>query len=471
MRKRFTYYWFLCIFFVSLLLFPGFCISQGRAIKYLGIENGLSNNYVTSIYQDEKGFMRFGTYDGLNRYDGYNFTTYRHLIGDSTSLCDNRVNCIMTDADHHVLIGTHNGLSMYDAGTQTFSGVSYSGSDVKGSNRIEGFISCIKQCGTNTLVGTYHSVIALQANSHSGRRIPLASGPVTEHDYDSRAIAWDSARELAWVFIENEGLALYDAKRGTMRLVNKDIKNGIALQLDQYGNCWVGNSNGLYYYDTHAGRYTGLHYLDNVKVVALCPDKLHSLWIATDGTGLWVLPPVPGHPEATGMVKKEEGIGSNAVYAIYDDREGRKWVGTLRDGINIIEKVPSPFRKMVMDPQQSAGGMKDFILSFGETPDHNVWIGTDGSGLRYWNRAENRFVEYSARPSVTTTLSSNFITNITTDVEGRTWFSTWFGGSTVLIKQRGHLNTLPAIIPTPARKKKMCGWSMRTPIKHFGQVR
>ena len=454
MRKRFSNYRFSCIYIFSLLLFPGFCISQGKAIKYLGIENGLSNNYVTSIYQDEKGFMWFGTYDGLNRYDGYNFTTYRHLIGDSTSLCDNSINCIMTDAAHHVLIGTHNGLSMYDAGTQTFSGISYPGSDVKGRNRIEGFITYLKQCGTNTLVGTYHSVIALQANSHSGRQIPLQSGQVTEHDYDSRAIAWDPARELAWVFIENEGLALYDAKKGTMHLVNRDIKNGISLQLDQDGNLWVGNSNGLYYYDTRAGRYTGLHYLDNVKVVALCLDKLHALWIATDGTGLWILSPAAGHPEATGMVKKEEGIGSNAVYAIYDDSAGRKWVGTLRDGINIIERVPSPFRKMVMDPQQSAGGMKDFILSFGETPDHNVWIGTDGSGLRYWNRADNRFVEYSAHPSVATALSSNFITNITTDFEGRTWFSTWFGGIDRFNKAKGTFEHFSCLNPYTRQEEK-----------------
>ena len=437
MKKNITNYSLLFIFNVFLLLFPDFCISQGKAIKYLGIENGLSNNHVTSIYQDEKGFMWFGTYDGLNRYDGYNFTTYRHVIGDSTSLCDNSINCIMTDAAHNVLVGTHNGLSVYDAGTQTFSGVSYTGSNVKGRNRIDGFVSFIKQCGTNTLVATSYSVIVVQADSHSGWRVPLESGQALKREYDSRAIAWDSTRALAWVFIQNEGLGLYDAKKGTIRLVNKDIKNGNSLQLDPYGNLWVGSNNGLYYYDTKAGKYTGPRYLDNVKVVALCLDKLNSLWIATDGAGLFVMSPVPGHPEKTGMVEKEEGIGSNAVYAIYDDREGRKWIGTLRDGINIIEKMQSPFRKMVADPQQAGEGMKDFILSFGETPDHNVWIGTDGSGLRYWNRSENRFFEFTARPSVKTGLSSNFITNITTDFEGRTWLSTWFGGIDCFNKATG----------------------------------
>ena len=392
----------------SLLLLTGSALSQNKTIRYLGIENGLSNNEVTSIYQDEKGFMWFGTYDGLNKYDGYNFTTYRHLINDSASLCDNRVNCIITDAAHNVLIGTHGGLSIYNTGTQTFS------------TKITGFVNDIKQCGVDILVGTSQSVILLYGNNNPGRQLLLNEGRVSKNEYDARAIAWDSARKLAWVFVANRGLGLYEGKGNAIRLVNTNIKTGNALQIDRDGNLWVGSNDGLYYYDTRTNTYTTLHYLDNIKVVALCLDRENALWIATDGGGLYNL--------SRGLPEKTEGIGSNAIYAVYDDREGRKWVGTLRGGINIIEKISSPFGRMAFAPQQGTGDIRNFILSFGETPDHNVWIGTDGSGLRYWDRTQNRFFEYSAHPGVPTALSSNFITNIATDFEGRTWFSTWFGG-------------------------------------------
>ena len=72
------------------LLFP-FCYGianagDPNAIRYIGIEHGLSNNAVTCIYQYHNGFMWFGTYDGLNRYDGYSFKIFRNIIGDSTSL-------------------------------------------------------------------------------------------------------------------------------------------------------------------------------------------------------------------------------------------------------------------------------------------------------------------------------------------------------------------------------------------------
>lgn len=78
----------------SLLFFSFIHASDNPRVEYLGIERGLSNNVVTSIYQDHDGFMWFGTYDGLNRYDGYGFKVYRNIIGDSSSLCHSHINSI-----------------------------------------------------------------------------------------------------------------------------------------------------------------------------------------------------------------------------------------------------------------------------------------------------------------------------------------------------------------------------------------
>ena len=80
-------------------------------VTYLGIEQGLSNNVVTCIYQDHNGFMWFGTYDGLNRYDGYGFKVFRNIIGDNSSLSDNHVYTITGDANHKLWIGAKKGIS------------------------------------------------------------------------------------------------------------------------------------------------------------------------------------------------------------------------------------------------------------------------------------------------------------------------------------------------------------------------
>ena len=79
---------------IQLLIFVFTAIAKDLPIKYIGIDQGLSNNAVTSIYQDPYGFMWFGTYDGLNRFDGYEFKIFRNIIGDANSVNSNNVNCV-----------------------------------------------------------------------------------------------------------------------------------------------------------------------------------------------------------------------------------------------------------------------------------------------------------------------------------------------------------------------------------------
>jgi ligand-binding sensor domain-containing protein len=102
------------IFVILLLEINAVFANDPSVAKYLGIEHGLSNNAVTSIYQDHNGFMWFGTYDGLNRYDGYSFKIFRNIISDSTSLIDNHIYSIAGDANHNIWIGVSKGLTVYN---------------------------------------------------------------------------------------------------------------------------------------------------------------------------------------------------------------------------------------------------------------------------------------------------------------------------------------------------------------------
>src|ERR1043165_1995331 len=102
-------------FFLFFVLYTIRCGAfDGTPVTYLGIEQGLSNNAVTSIYQDYNGFMWFGTYDGLNRYDGYGLKIFRNIINDTTSLIDNHVGVIGEDFNHRLWIGTEKGLTIYN---------------------------------------------------------------------------------------------------------------------------------------------------------------------------------------------------------------------------------------------------------------------------------------------------------------------------------------------------------------------
>ncbi len=103
------------------------CFSQTPAftIKYLGVENGLSNNVVNSLYLDGFGFMWMGTYDGLNRYDGYHFKIFRNGWGDEHSLVNNHITVLNGDKKNRIWVGTQKGISYYDYADSKFHQLFY----------------------------------------------------------------------------------------------------------------------------------------------------------------------------------------------------------------------------------------------------------------------------------------------------------------------------------------------------------
>src|SRR5882762_3878592 len=100
----------------ALLIFPGRLFAQAPRLRFthLSNEQGLSNSTIETIFQDSRGFLWFGTRDGLNRYDGNEMVIYRNDPADSSSLSDNYIRCIYEDKDHHLWVGTINGLNRFD---------------------------------------------------------------------------------------------------------------------------------------------------------------------------------------------------------------------------------------------------------------------------------------------------------------------------------------------------------------------
>ena len=124
-------------------------------IAYLGIEQGLSNNSVRCIFQDHNGFMWFGTYDGLNRFDGYEFKVFRNKLNDSTSLPHNYIYTINEDHHQNIWIGTGQGIGIYNNPTSKFLPVYYVRNDNKKKGKIAVNVNAIKtDANGNVFIGT-----------------------------------------------------------------------------------------------------------------------------------------------------------------------------------------------------------------------------------------------------------------------------------------------------------------------------
>ena len=129
--------------------------AQTLPITYLRIENGLSNNSVRCIYQDHDGFMWFGTYDGLNRYDGYGFKVYRNNLNDTNSLPHNYIYAINEDHHNNIWVGTGQGLGIYNKRTAKFSRAFFYSPWTKRRQKINQNISQIKtDSAGNVFIGS-----------------------------------------------------------------------------------------------------------------------------------------------------------------------------------------------------------------------------------------------------------------------------------------------------------------------------
>src|SRR4051812_10332384 len=197
-------------------------------VKYLGIEQGLSNNVVTTIYQDYKGFLWFGTNDGLNRYDGYGFRIFRNVIDDSTSLHNNTIYTIEGDAANNIWVGGLKGACVFDPVRSTFSRLQFqSWNNTTRHYYVQDNVHTIQAAAGLMLIGSQQNgLLVFEDRSKPGRQIPLRYNNITDANYDVTAIECDSARNTVWLFIQQVGLCQYDRAKKQLRVVSSTIKQG-----------------------------------------------------------------------------------------------------------------------------------------------------------------------------------------------------------------------------------------------------
>lgn len=411
---------------VAVLLF--YCQTvAGQDIRYLGIEQGLSNNAVTCIFKDHYGFVWIGTYDGLNRYDGEKFKIFRNVWGNNRSIISNNITNV-SGTDDKILIGTQKGLVYYNYTDSKFHPVSYF-SRRRSARRIAYNINAIITDKSGNIFVAADSLGLLRFYSKTAicERI---GGENPDELYDADALATDDINRL-WVFVRNKGLCLYNSKTKKVELVNDQLKYATCLLWDKYQNLWIGTESGLYIYNVASHKLTRFNdvygRLTNDNIMALRIDRAGLLWIGTNGGGINILDfntrklsyIVPG--ENSGSLR------SGVVNGIYEDNEGRKWITTLRGGVNIMDMQNRPFKLYRHDPFNPNSVINNFIISFCEDELHNIWIGTDGGGISYWNRATNRYSSYT-HTSAPASLSSNFVVSIIKDYQNQIWVATFSGG-------------------------------------------
>jgi signal transduction histidine kinase/DNA-binding response OmpR family regulator/ligand-binding sensor domain-containing protein len=397
-------------------------------IGNIGIENGLANNAVTSVYKDKRGLMWFGTYDGISRYDGYSFLSFRNEPNNANSLVNNRIVTIC-GTQNEIWIGTKLGLNVYDYLTNRFSTKYYADSKTAKKKLIDFVINEIKDYKSKIYIATAgKGLLYCSENEKEIVQIPLYVNGKLQWDYHVQGIDFDRSGKL-WGFVQGVGLVAMQSGEKKISVVYSGILQGGCVFYDGFSNVWAAVEGGLLKYNIVDKSH---RIYNNPEVQYLINDLIYKadtkeLWIATNGNGVVRYNFTSDTFSSLSGNLNGEKLNSNAISSLCLDGGNRVWIGTLRGGVNRVENIKSPFTTISRNEKFSNTLPSDFILSLCEQDNDHLWIGTDGGGASLWDKKNNTFANYSFNSNSPNSLSNNFVSTIVKDNKG-TWFGSYGGG-------------------------------------------
>jgi len=445
------------IIFLIILFISSFSISaQNINFKHLTIQDGLSQSTINCIFQDSKGYMWIGTQDGLNKYDGYDFTIYKENPIDTNSISHNWIWNIFEDNQMNLWIATWNGLTKYKPDANLF--IRYF-SDTTKTNSISGErpTSICQDKQGNIWIGTWGGGINKYIYSED-RFISYQHNPKNVNSIPNNFVrsVYNDIDNTIWVGTW-EGLSkLQSTSNNTVKITNfinnsKNLENTghnriTSILRDKSGVLWIGTlGGGLKKFNEVENEFVTITNISNNSlsinhndVSAIYEDKSQNLWIGTIGGGLNKL-----DRERKNIIYYKHqpdnslSLSSDKIFSIYEDNSGLMWIGS--NGLNIYDKNLEKFSH-IFRSQNNNSLNNNKVWAFCEDFDKNIWIGTEG-GLNKYISNTNTFLSYKHIAGNIHYLSNNNVNSIVNDNFGNLWIGTRGGGLNKFDTKTGEFST------------------------------
>lgn len=366
--------------------------------SHLGVEDGLSQVSILSIFQDSEGYIWFGTRNGANRYDGYEFKVYQNEVNNPASISDNYIRKISEDKNKNIWIGTSNGVNCIDYKTQQISRFYPQAINPQiTTNAVNNFL---RHADGELYAFTTRSILKCNSDK-TVEEMPY----LTEMESPIHSIAQDNAGDI-FIGTEDKGLYIFTSGWKLKKHYLPDSSNNqqtlpistISALLPGPGNTvFIGtNENGLCLYNKKEQTFTRLNTdnsgLNNNSVRHLTVLSKDSILIGTF-RGLNILNTQNMIITPINMDMKAKGALSHySIHSMLIDRDQTLWVGTYSAGVN----YHSPFyRPASFITTNSFAG----IIGQGrEDSNGNMWFATEGAGLLYYNPRTEEQKLYPIKP-------------------------------------------------------------------------
>jgi len=427
------------IFLLFLIVFTYKVEAQSYDFKHYSIENGLSQSVVNCISRDTDGYLWFGTQNGLNRFDGYNFKKFINDPTDKYSISDNWIFSIVQDFNNKFWFATKSGLNCYDKIDGKFTTIHFK------SNSMEQLIKNDVIYGLNI--------------SHEGKILINTPPFFSIYDPRNREIQnfktsfnyngaildqtlpiMEDRQGIIWI-ASTGGLSFYNPKSSSIQEFKLPSQNGVkdksitALYQDSKGRIWIGRQKGI---EVIEQKDLGFYLVDTRKINALIKssfvrsiteEKNGNIWIGTEGNGLSCIRLKDNDLERADAINyrsnsdNANSLSHDIILSQWIDESNLLWIGTLQ-GIDRIDLKPKKFELIRKTSDHNSVDLLDNVIASVYQKGDEIWIGNWGKGLNIYHTKSRKVEKYTFEMQGERHISNNFVHVIFNDNENRIWIGT-----------------------------------------------